>query len=376
MNFNPKQLHDALKIAFKCVIKNPILSITKYAVIERWGELINITTTDLEIYTRISYYNDNIPTAISGDKKTFMVDSRILRLLRNAISCEIENIEGGEFITINHLIKVKLMHYCDSGDFPALPSVHKQLFTDNSLFIDSLKNASLFTTSDELRPAMTGVNVSCEGSGVINIAASDGHKLVATKINNTTIADSFDFVLPKKAITNIEFKKLKTNTEVTCYAAASHCRIVYAQNDFDIEYHIRLITQKYPDFNAVIPDIKDCVKMAMNKKELLSALEMCKYFVHDETHEIRIHGNGVINNETNIRGYEDFFSVKLSISFEPITAQFSVAAFNAIFLEQIVKQVKGNDVMFYFINTHKPFLIVEEFERHKTINLIMPVIIY
>ena len=85
-------------------------------------------------------------------------------------------------------------------DFPALPSSEeKEILIPVNRLISGINYTIFATTSDEMRPAMTGVNVVVDFNK-ISFVASDGHKLVRYHALGTSTEQTGSFVVPKKAM--------------------------------------------------------------------------------------------------------------------------------------------------------------------------------
>ena len=134
-----------------------------------------------------------------------------------------------------------------------------------------------FVSSDDLRPAMQGVNVSFE-SGAVEIAATDAHKLLVVRLPiEFGVEKSFivsGSVLP--SVPDIDLTSLSIG-EKTCYFHTTDGGSVAFQ----------AVDARYPNYRAVVPEGNDKV-WNVQKSELIAALNRIGVYSDNTTRKVVI----------------------------------------------------------------------------------------
>jgi len=139
----------------------------------------------------------------------------------------------------------------ENGDeFPSEPEAENvsEVTMAGEALSDVIGKSLFAVSTDNMRPAMTGVYVELHGDGA-TFVATDAHKLV--KYNNSSVkkGKSGSFIVPKKAMSLLKAAIDETQDVV----------IRYNDNNafFEIGENIglvcRLIDSKFPDYNKAIP---------------------------------------------------------------------------------------------------------------------------
>src|SRR5690606_29207990 len=157
----------------------------------------------------------------------------------------------------------------DGDDFPKIPVIENAASV--SLPADVLNNAitkTLFAVSnDELRPNMTGVFCQMNGGEIIFVA-TDAHKLVRYKRKDVTIDSDASFIIPKKALTLLKNTLPDDDSAVAVDYNASNAFFRFGH----LQLICRLIDEKYPDYEAVIPT-NNPNKLTVDRGQFLSCLK-------------------------------------------------------------------------------------------------------
>jgi len=166
-------------------------------------------------------------------------------------------------------------------DFPAGP----QFKSENDLHIpgpvlEDIINQTLFSvSSDELRPAMTGVYFQIRPERLTTVA-TDGHRLVRLSYSGTDASMTKDLIVPSKAL-HLASRSIEEG-DVTISVDSTH-----------IQFHLgsttltsRLIEEKYPNYESVIPLDND-KQMAVARDLLLSSVKRVSLYSSSTTHQVR-----------------------------------------------------------------------------------------
>lgn len=356
-----------LNIVAGAIHTNPILAITEDFLVEIRKGTMTMTATNLEtsISTRMAV-ESNEDGAIAIPAKILL---ETLKALPNQqVSFEIDQEQRSLVLTTD--TGMYKMAVDPPDDYPALPSSDdKEIQIPVNRLINGINYTIFATTSDEMRPAMTGVNVVVDFNK-ISFVASDGHKLVRYHALGTSTELTGSFVVPKKAMALLK-GAAPSEGDVFLKYNKSHAFFRFE----DTEVICRLINQSYPDFNAVIP-VNNKNVLYISRTHLLGALRRINIFANRTTNQVffRLADNS-LTITTKDMDFSNEASEQLSCEFEGEPMD---VAFNARFFIELLNALSQEDIHMTLSVPSKPVLIYpdEQLEHEEVMMLIMPVIIY
>lgn len=361
------ELLKHLNMAAGAIHTNPVLAITEDFLVDIRKGKMTITATNLE--TSIS---TRLPVE-SKDNGAVAIPARILletlKALPNQTVTFSADIEQRSLVLTTETGMYK-MAVDPPDDFPALPVSDGQ---EIQLPVESLLagiNYTIFaTTSDEMRPAMTGVNMVIDFNK-ISFVASDGHKLVRYHALGVSTDQTGSFVVPKKSMALLK-NAAPSEGDVYLKYNASHAFFRFENT----EVVTRLISQAYPDFNAVIP-VNNKNKLHISRTQLLGALRRINIFANRTTNQVFFR---LTDSSLTITTKDVDFSNEASeqLSCEYVGEPMDIA-FNARFFIELLSALAQEDIHMTLSVPSKPVLIYpdEQLENEDVMMLIMPVIIY
>lgn len=226
----------------------------------------------------------------------------------------------------------------NGDDFPKIPTVESAstLSLPSSVLLEAVNKTLFAVSNDELRPAMTGVY--CQLSTThITFVATDAHKLVRYRRLDTKADKNADFILPKKAL-NLLKSALPTE-DVNVNIEYNNTNAFFTFNH--IHLICRLIDERYPDYEAVIP-LNNPNKLTIDRNLLLNSLRRVSIYSNKTTHQVRLKISG---SEMQISAEDLDFSNE---AFERLTCQYEgediEIGFNARFLVEMLSNIDGNEV--------------------------------
>lgn len=169
-------------------------------------------------------------------------------------------------------------------DFPVIPKPENTESIQMPLHI-MLKaiNKTLFAAStDEDKAALNGIFFDLGEHGA-TFVATDAHRLVRYRRVDITVPASTQFIVPQKAL-----NLLKNSLDPS---QNSDIVIHYNENNAffqttDLLLVCRLIDQRYPDYENVIP-VNNPNRLFISKQELLGTLRRVNIFANKSTHQVR-----------------------------------------------------------------------------------------
>tara|TARA_B100001029_G_scaffold44417_1_gene34950 strand:- start:543 stop:1673 length:1131 start_codon:yes stop_codon:yes gene_type:complete len=261
----------------------------------------------------------------------------------------------------------------NATDFPKIPEISDGYSTDiNSKNLINAINYTIFATSnDELRPAMTGIYFILSKDSC-TFVSTDGHRLV--KYNRTDIkGDELNhmMILPKKSMNLIRTSLLNEKS--------SDIKLSFnASNAFfsieNIKITCRLIDEKYPDYENVIP-LDNNNKISIDRIELLNSLKRISIYANKTTNQVRfkVSGSELLVSSEDL-DFSNEANERLSCDHEGDDIEIG---FNAKFLIEILSNLNSKNIILNLSDPNKAGLILpDNIDENEDITmLVMPVML-
>jgi DNA polymerase-3 subunit beta len=233
----------------------------------------------------------------------------------------------------------------------------------------AVANTIFATSSDELRPAMTGVYINLSATNT-TFVATDGHRLVRYRRVDIASGDPTSLIIPRKALNLLKSTLPSENVPVTIEFNQSNAYFKFN----NIKMICRLIDERFPDYENVIPT-ENPNRMNIDRQELLSSLRRIAIYANKTTHQVRLKLTGSelmisaedldFSNEANERLSCDHDGEDIEIGF------------NAKFLVEMLNNLSCKEVSLRFSAPNRAGLIipVEQDENEDILMLVMPVML-
>lgn len=259
----------------------------------------------------------------------------------------------------------------NGDDFPKIPVVEDASSIDipAPVLSEAIGKTLFAVSNDELRPQMTGVffQVAPENTTFV---ATDAHKLVRYSRKDVKAESVASFIIPKKAL-----NLLKTALPATDVSVNIQYNNSSAFFRFDhINLICRLIDEKYPDYQAVIPT-NNPNNLTLDRVQLLNSLKRVVIYANKTTHQVRLKITG---SELNISSEDLDFSNE---AHERLTCQYEgedmEIGFNARFLIEMLNTLDSKEVVLEMSTPNRAGLIIptEQDENEEVLMLVMPVML-
>jgi DNA polymerase III subunit beta len=259
----------------------------------------------------------------------------------------------------------------NATDFPKIPDVSDgyKLDLSTSVLIEAISNTQFAASTDELRPAMTGVLVKFEDSNT-TFVATDGHRLVRYRRLDLVSDSGTTILIPKKAISHLQ-KALPTENQ-DCTIEFNPSNALFSFGNF--KFICRLIDEKFPDYESVIPP-DNPFKLTVDREEFLGSLKRISLYANKTTNQIVLKING---SELQISAEDLDFSNEAN---ERLACEYSgdnlEIGFNARFLIEMLNNLHGDKIDFNLSAPNKAGILVpnDMAEAEDLIMLVMPVML-
>lgn len=259
----------------------------------------------------------------------------------------------------------------NADDFPKIPVADE---TSNVVIpapiLSEAINKTIFAVSnDELRPAMSGVLVQLAEESIVFVS-TDAHKLVRYRRTDIGVEKAASIILPKKALALLKSTLPGDDVEVSIEYNSTNAFFKFE----NIYLICRLIDERYPDYEAVIPQVNPN-RLTVDRAIFLNTLRRVVIFANKTTHQVRLKISG---SELHISAEDLDFSneaqERLSCQYEGEDMEIG---FNARFLVEMLSNLNSEEVVIEMSTSNRAGLLKPTVldEGEDILMLVMPVML-
>lgn len=346
---------------------NTVLPILEDFLFEIQEEKLTVVATDLETVMHVSMEVKSkangkvcIPARILLDSLKNIGDQPLTFNIDKNFAVEITSDNG----------KYKVMGE-NPDNFPKEPTADDTSsfgMTSNALL--TAINKTLFAvSSDDLRPAMTGVFFELSPKG-IQFVATDAHRLVRYKRTDFSATKNDSFIVPKKPLNLLKSALPATDDSINISYNNNHFFVTHG----DTQMICRLIDARFPDYKVVIP-ANNPYSLIVNKNAFQNALRRVNVFSNKSTNQVALSISG---SELQMAAQDVDFSFegneRMSCQYDGEDLQI---AFNAKFMIEMLSAADTEDVRLELSTPSKAGLIKpsEQAEGEDLLMLVMPLML-
>jgi DNA polymerase III subunit beta len=255
------------------ILENFLFNLDKNTLTVTASDLQTVMITELEV-------ESNDTGAIAVPARLLLETLRGLPEQPITMKVDTETF-GSEIVTENGRYKL-------SGenpiDFPKVPTVNRSLSVEMpaQVLASAISNTLFAVSSDDLRPAMTGVFVELTAAQA-NFVATDGHRLIRYRRTDITSGSGDTMIIPRKALTLLKGTLPNDDTPVKAEFSSANAFFAFG----NIRMICRLIDERFPDYENAIPTNNPNV-MSINRMEFLGSLRRISIYSNKTTHQIRL----------------------------------------------------------------------------------------
>jgi DNA polymerase-3 subunit beta len=360
---NSKNFEKILSKVIPAVAVKTTMAILQNFLLDIKDGLLTVYGTDMEISIK-SQMN-----VASEKNKQFVVPAKLLYETVRALPDTIITVS----LEANQQLKLKTdrgvynISYFETSDYPAIPDVKTD--TEITISSDDLRKAiekTSFAVSDEdMRPAMTGILLDFAEDG-LRFVATDGHRLVKFVKKNYQTELREQYIIPKKSIQVLS--KFLTDGEIKICFSKSHVSFKLS----DMEFVAKLISNKYPNYNVVIPLENENI-LTINRADLLSAIRRMLVFASDDNKQMKLNIN-TSEITLSIENIDLSSSAQESVDCEYVGEPMLIG-FNVNYLNDLTSHIDSEKIIFKLHSPTKACLIEpsETSGNEELLMLLMPV---
>ena len=251
-------------------------------------------------------------------------------------------------------------------EYPEMPeNKHDNLFCIETSSLKEIISSLMYAINSEpTKPALNGACFNFLDDSV-DFVATDGHRLVKiTKQNTTNIKGSF--IIPKKFLSILSVF-LEGQSETNLVISGNY---VFTNNEKDVFYS-KIIDEKYPNYNAVIPE-ENPLQLIASKTEMMNNIKAASIATNKNTNQISLHlkEGKVYFKSVN---QPESKTVHAPLKSAKYSGDETSIGFNAIYLKEAVSKYPNEEIIFTFKDSLSATLFLPKVSDQKTTILLMPV---
>ncbi len=361
------EIYEALQKVASVIPQRSTIAMTqniKFSVADGQLELM---TTDLEI-TMVSFVK---PQEVTEEGAIALPGRQIHDLVR-----ELPNILLTFESDTNHRLEIRsdFGQYKIGGENPAefphkpdITEVH-EIQLPNRVLKRLIEKTIFSTSTDELRPALTGVYFEL-GEHSVQTVATDGHRLAMLGYRDDSLPmESMNAIISTRALNfvlrSIEFEG------VTAMALGNKHALFHMDST---RLYARLIEEMYVDYSRVIPnDIN--YELTINNAELLASVKRVSLFSNPITAQVVLH---ITPQRLEIHAEDMDYGGEANeaIAHQSFTGEDFTIGFNSRYLQTVLRHVDSQQVVLKLVRPDYAVLLqpMEMPENEKQLMLLMPI---
>lgn len=359
------ELYKMLQVGQSAIPSKPVYPILADFLFTVEGDKLNITSTDLD-FTIVAE-----TTIVPSENGKFAFPGDILvNTLKELPEQPVELVYDEENSGLK-MISAYGSYKSSSNNVEDYPSI-KDIQNDSSVvipadrFIKALGTCVFAAATDEMKTNMLGLSVTIQPDAVV-VAATDAHKLVKYTLFHDNGNAEGSFVVPKKAVSIL---KHIINDDSSLTINYDRNQIMFAYKNYKV--YCKLIDQKFPNYNGVIP-LNNDKEVIINRLEWLQSLKRITVYGNRTTYQTSFH---IENNEIHINTLDPDFSneaaevLKCQYTGEPIDL-----TYNAKYLIDSLSNLESGEVRLLLSQPNRAAILTpkEDEVGENILMLVMPV---
>jgi DNA polymerase-3 subunit beta len=346
---------------------NTVLPILEDFLFDVNKNKLTVVATDLETVMKIQMDIEAKDTGRVCIPAKILIDS-LKNISDQPLTFTIDKNFGVEITSDNG--KYKVMGE-NPDNFPKEPIADDtSSFTVTSSALVTAINKTLFAVStDDLRPAMTGVFFEMDKKG-LQFVATDAHRLVRYKRSEVSCPKNDTMIVPKKPLNLLKSALPLNDDELTVNYNSNHLFVIHGTTQMSC----RLIDARFPDYKVVIPS-DNPYKLTVSKNDFQSALRRVSIFSNKSTNQVVLNISG---SELQLAAQDIDFSFEGT---ERMKCQYNgedlQIAFNAKFLIEMLQATDSDEVTIELSTSTKAGILKpnEQDENEELLMLVMPLML-
>lgn len=346
---------------------NTVLPILEDFLFEVDTNKLTVVATDLETVMKVQLEVEAKESGRVCIPAKILIDS-LKNIPEQPLTFSIDKNYGVEITSDNG--KYKVMGE-NPDHFPKEPVADDtSSFTMTSSALITAVNKTIFAVStDDLRPAMTGVYFEMN-TDYLQFVATDAHRLVKYKRTDVKCPKNDSMIVPRKPLNILKGALPDNQDEITVSYNSNHLFVKHGTTQMSC----RLIDARFPDYKVVIP-VDNPYKLTLQKSDFQGALRRVSVFSNKSTNQVVLNISG---SELQLAAQDIDFSFegneRMKCSYNGEDLQI---AFNAKFLIEMLNAAESPEVVVELSTSTKAGIIkpTEQDDEEEMLMLVMPLML-
>lgn len=361
-------LQKKLQLASGAISSNPVLPILEDFLFTISNNQLTIAASDLETTFITSLAVNADGDGVVAVPAKILVDT-LKALPQQPITFTIDEKNYGIEITSAYG-RYKLAGE-NGEDYPKIPQATEvdQVSVSAHKLQEGINKTLFATSTDELRPAMTGVFFQVDFSKMV-LVATDAHKLVKFSMSDVMGEVTANFILPKKALNLL--KSALPNTDAQVSMAFNKANAFFTIEETTLV--CRLIDARYPDYNAVIP-VDNPNVLTISRTDLQNSLKRIVIYANKTTNQVVLNvADGSLTVSAQDLDFSNEATEQLACQYKGDALQIG---FNAKFLVEMLGVLESEEIKLEMSSATRAGILLpgEETPGQDILMLVMPVML-
>lgn len=352
-------LAEAFSTASRAVAgRSAALPVLSGLRLELSGQQLTVTGTDLDLTIQLG-----LEVGGERDGSTVVQAKLAADIVRSLGTGAVEFVVEGDEVVISNSRSRFTLRPMNIDDYPKLAApVDSAVTLPAAQFGDSLRQVVRATSSDEMRPVLTGVMMTAEADG-LRMVATDTYRLAVRDLaGHQVLSADQRVIVPGRALTELQ-RLVGGADEITMRLGERHATFEIGA----MRLTTRLLDGEFPPYRHLIPDSSPNV-LTVERDALLEAIRRVKILAKDAT-PIRLQMGGDTLRVTAITQDVGNAAEELDCSY---VGEDLVMAFNPEYFAAGVEACAGDSVTLSASVALKP-AIVRGVGSDDYLYLLMPV---
>lgn len=332
------------------------------------GGQVSLSATDNEIS-----FKGTISAQVHTAGAITVNGKRLLAMVRQFPSSEVTlEISDRDELSLTSGRSHMVLMGIDAREFPefSLGSDDEGYMLRGGVLTDLFERTLFSSSTDEARPNLNGVLFASLGDGVIRVVSTDGHRLSLAEryagVEGSATISAFDGqIIPRKAVTELR-KLLDEYPEVRL--SLSGQSLIVKTPDFGVS--VRLIAERFPPYEAVIPKSNENV-FIFDRKVLLDALKRMGLVGEEKLHGVKLEFQGsevsLESKNSNLGQVSEVITLEEGSSDHAMLISFGVT-----YMIDVLNAIKGAEVHLHLDQTSSTPGLFKDPEFEQDIFVVMP----
>lgn len=347
----------------------PILNGIKFEMKEE-GLYLTGSDSDVTIRCFIKNEPDNF-ISIEREGEIVLQGKYILDIIRKLddIDINIEVVDGLKTLIWTTNSEFNL-NGIDPKEYPKIELEENKtpIIIKKQVFKNIISQTSFATSSEEVRPLLTGINFKIE-KNMLECIATDSYRLAKKKVKiDTFVENIINITIPSKNLLDLD-KILSDKDDIELHIFNN--KILFKFND--LLFQSRILNGTYPDTSKLIPE-EFKISFVANRHELFSVLDRASILINDRDKnivkmEVKEDEIQVSSNSPEIGKVEENMKINKE------KGEKLIISFSSKYMMEALR-IFGSEDIEILLNGEVNPIIIREAGNDNVIQLILPIKTY